>query len=43
VGAAAVVVISALSVFSFPFIGATTLAVFGDLQVRHAAVTSPRT
>ena len=42
VGATAVVLISALGVFSFPFIGATTLAVFGDLQARHAVVTIPQ-
>lgn len=41
-GAAAVVLISALGVFSFPFFGATTLAIFGDLQARHAFVTEPR-
>jgi hypothetical protein len=42
VGATAVVLISALSVFSFPFIGATTLAMFGDLHVRRALRTPPQ-
>ncbi len=42
VGATAVVLVSTLSVFSFPFIGATVLAVFGDLQARQAAVTNPQ-
>jgi hypothetical protein len=41
VTAAATVLIIALGAFSTPFIAATALAVFGDLQVRHAAGAGP--
>ena len=41
--AAVTVLIIALGAFSTPFLAATQLAVFGDLQVRHAAMANPRT
>lgn len=40
VTAASTVLIIALGAFSAPFLGATVLAVFGDLQLRHAAAAA---